>query len=87
LSWGKLKIRYELQLKKLDSEVIVKVLDEFDDQKYIEKLAILLERKKRTIRARSDTELIQKLFRYAMPKGFSGDEIQEALNYLMNNEL
>ncbi len=80
--WGRKKIAYSLQMKKIDSDFIYAALDEIDETEYQEILQNLLSSKNKTIKAKSDYEKKAKLFNFALSHGFESDEIKTALKTL-----
>lgn len=59
-----------LWMKRIDDDIQHRVLDEIDDKEYIDVLIPLLKQKRKTIKAKSDYELNQKLVRFALGRGF-----------------
>ncbi len=78
--WGKIKISYALQQKKIKSELIQSALNEIDEDKYVEILSDLINNKRKTIKSKDKYEEQNKLIRFALSRGFSFDEIQRLIN-------
>lgn len=78
--WGQRKIQQGLWLKRIDPEIQQQVLDEIDDNEYLNVLRPLLRQKRKTIRAQNEYELNQKLVRFAMGRGFTFDIIRQCLD-------
>lgn len=78
--WGQRKIQQGLWLKHIDPEIQQQVLDEIDDNEYLNVLRPLLRQKRKTIRAQNEYELNQKLVRFAMGRGFTFDIIRQCLD-------
>lgn len=78
--WGRRKIEFALRQKHIDSSVFGPLLDEVDDDRYIEQLRPMVEQKWRTIHAGSDYERAQKLIRWAISRGYDIDTVKQALN-------
>lgn len=78
--WGKIKIRYILNQKKIPAEIIDRALGDMDPIQYAELLRQELVKKKRTIRSGSSWEKRNKLFRFASQRGFESDLIREVLD-------
>ena len=78
--WGPRKIEQALWMKRLDDSIRQEALDDVDDSDYIAVLRPLLQSKRRATKADSTYELNQKLFRYAVGRGFTVDQIRRVLN-------
>ena len=78
--WGRTKIALTLRRKGIDSGTAARVLDEIDDDRYLDVLRPLIRAKERTVKARSDYERTGKLIRFALSRGFSMDLIRRCLN-------
>ena len=75
--WGKVKIRQELSMKKFDKEKIKLELVLVDDERYIENLNHLAERKWPSLIKKTDREKRASLFRYLSGKGYESDLIMD----------
>jgi len=73
--WGPEKIRYALRAKQLPDTLIRMALAEIDPNARKETLRHLLETKRRSIKATSESDLRVKLIRYALSRGFSYEDI------------
>ncbi len=78
--WGRTKIALTLRRKGIDSGTADRVLDDIDDERYLDILRPLIQAKRCTIKARSDYERTGKLIRYALSRGFSMDLIRRCLD-------
>lgn len=78
--WGRRKVMQTLWMKRIDDEIQRKVLDEVDDNEYLAVLVPLLKQKRKTIKAKSDYELNQKLVRFALGRGFDFGIIRQCLD-------
>ena len=78
--WGRRKIQQALWMKRIDNDIQQRVLDEVDDEEYLDVLRPLLKQKRKTTKAQSDYELNQKLLRFALGRGFTFDIIRQCLN-------
>ena len=78
--WGRRKVQQALWLKHIDPEIQQRVLDEIDDNEYLDVLRPLLLQKRNTVKAQSDYELNQKLVRFALGRGFTFDIIRQCLD-------
>ena len=77
--WGRRKVQQGLWLKHIDSEIQQRVLDEIDENEYLDVLRPLLRQKRKTTKAQNDYELNQKLVRFALGRGFTFDIIRQCL--------
>ena len=78
--WGRRKVQQGLWMKRIDDDIQQRVLDEVDDEEYLAVLKPLLKQKAKSIKARSDYELTQKLVRFALGRGFTYDIIRQCLD-------
>lgn len=78
--WGRRKVMQALWMKRIDDDIQRSVLDEIDDKEYIDVLVPLLKQKRKTIKAKSDYELNQKLFRFALSRGFDFSIIRQCMD-------
>ena len=78
--WGRRKVEQGLWQKRIDEDIRKRVLDEVDDNEYLDVLRPLLKQKRKTIKAKNDYELNQKLMRFAMGRGFTFDIIRQCLD-------
>ena len=78
--WGRRKVEEALWLKHIDKEISKRVLDEVNDNEYLNVLKPLLKQKRKGIRADNDYELNQKLVRFALGRGFTFDIIRQCLD-------
>lgn len=79
--WGKVKIAQALYLKKIPSNVSWRYLDGIDNTEYIALLNDLLQSKRKSVRAKDDYELNNKLIRFAMSRGFEIKDIKQCLTF------
>ena len=78
--WGRRKVEQALWQKHIDDDIRQRVLDEVDDEEYLDVLRPLLKQKRRSTKAASDYELNQKLVRFALSRGFTYDIIRQCLD-------
>ena len=78
--WGRRKVEQALWQKHIDDDIRQRILDEVDDEEYVNVLRPLLKQKRRTLKATSDYELNQKLVRFALSRGFTYDIIRKCLD-------
>jgi regulatory protein len=77
--WGKIKIAYMLQCKKIPSAIISEALAEIDDEAYVETVSALIRAKTNSIKSTNPSDKIAKLYRFAASRGFESDVIRKAL--------
>lgn len=78
--WGRRKVMQALWMKRIDDDIQRSVFDEIDDKEYIDVLVPLLKQKRKTIKAKSDYELNQKLVRFALSRGFDFSIIRQCMD-------
>ena len=78
--WGRRKVEQALWQKRIDDDIRTRVLDDVDDEEYLSVLRPLLKQKRKTIKAKDDYELNQKLMRFALGRGFTFDIIQQCMD-------
>ena len=78
--WGRRKVQQGLWTKHIDDDIQQRVLDEIDDEEYLNVLKPLLTQKRKTTKAQNDYELNQKLIRFALGRGFTYDIIRQCLD-------
>ncbi|MDL2322945.1 RecX family transcriptional regulator [Bacteroidales bacterium OttesenSCG-928-A17] len=78
-AWGIHKIRMELRRKNVPDEIIGSALAEINPEETLQRLAELLKKKSRSIKANSEWEAKQKLIRFAAGRGFSLEDIEKAM--------
>jgi regulatory protein len=77
-SWGKIKIRYELQQRNISSYCIQKALESIDNEEYYEKLVDIATKKAQQEQLRSIADK-QKLYNFLASKGYESSLIQEVM--------
>ena len=78
--WGRRKVEQALWQKRIDEEIRNSVLNDVDDEEYLSVLSPLLKQKRKTIKAKNDYELNQKLVRFALGRGFTFDIIRQCMD-------
>ena len=78
--WGRRKVEQALWQKRIDDDIRTRVLDDVDDEEYLSVLRPLLKQKRKTIKAKNEYELNQKLMRFALGRGFTFDIIQQCMD-------
>ena len=78
--WGRRKVEQALWMKRIPREISTPILDELEEEMYVDVLRPLLQPKRKSVKAKSDYELRMKLIRFALQRGFTMDIIQQCLN-------
>jgi regulatory protein len=73
--WGKLKIRMALKAKSIGEENIDTAFGEIDLNEYRSNLSLLIQNKRKSVKAENDYELRGKLIRFALGRGYEMDDI------------
>lgn len=77
--WGKVKIKQGLKQKRVSPPLIKIALNQLNAEEYTAKLIEVLEKKNRLIRENDPFKRRNKLFQYALGRGFENQLILEAL--------
>lgn len=86
-SWGRRKITIALQQKKIDVNKIKQSIEHIDEDMYIQRLNIVLEKKnQQLIKETDEFKKKQKLIYFAMQKGYEPDLIYKAIKTILKNE-
>lgn len=81
--WGRIKMRYALQQKRIDGSNIDHALATLDEEQYNDRLLELLQAKSRSIRDDDPEARRAKLFRFATSRGFESALIFNALKQVV----
>ncbi len=81
--WGRIKMRYALQQKRIDGSDIDHALTTLDEEQYNDRLLELLQAKSRSIRDDDPEARRAKLFRFATSRGFESALIFNALKQVV----
>lgn len=81
--WGRIKMRYALQQKRIDGSDIDHALATLDEEHYNDRLLELLQAKSRSIRDDDPEARRAKLFRFAASRGFESALIFNALKQVV----
>ncbi len=81
--WGRTKIIYELKKKQIPVTVIDKAFTNFAGNEFEEPLLRILDAKSKTVNAGDSYEKRQKLFRYAVGRGYEPALVNSCLNKIM----
>lgn len=87
--WGRRKIEQALWMKRIDSDICQRVLDEIDDEEYVSILKPLLKQKRKEIASKDSGAQKAgpswarmedaKLIKFAMSRGFTMDIIKQCI--------
>jgi regulatory protein len=78
--WGRRKIEQALWQKRIPKDIQTKILDEIDENEYLNVLRPLLKSKRRCIQAKNDYELNMKLIKFALSRGFTFELIRQCID-------
>ena len=78
--WGKIKISYALQQKKIPASYIREALEQIDTTLYEQTLASLITAKARTLTDEDEYQRRNKIYRIALGHGFEPDLISRTLH-------
>lgn len=81
--WGRIKMRYALQQKRIDGSDIDHAFATLDEEQYNDRLLELLQAKSRSIRDDDPEARRAKLFRFAASRGFESALIFNALKQVV----
>ncbi|MCB9034360.1 MAG: RecX family transcriptional regulator [Chitinophagales bacterium] len=84
--WGKQKLTNELLKKQIDYNLIQQALSQLNEFEYQERLQLLLEKKASQIKSNSILEKKQKLYRFALQKGYDTASITPILNKIIDEK-
>ena len=80
--WGKVKIKFMLQQKKICKDAISEALDQIPETEYASTLKTELVKKRKSIKDTDDYIVKAKLFQFASGRGFEADIIYKMLDNL-----
>jgi Uncharacterized protein conserved in bacteria len=81
--WGKVKIKYMLQQKRVSREAITEALEQIDETLYFKILAEELAKKRKSIKDTDDYQVKAKLFQFASGRGFEGDVVYKLIDNII----
>lgn len=84
--WGKIKIVSELRVKGLDSKIIIKHVNNINEDEYISVLTHLLINKLRQLKEKDQYSQKVSLIRFGQSRGFEFEKIEEVLEQIHNKE-
>lgn len=74
--WGINRIRFELKKKQIPESLIREALKNLDPEENRDRLRLLIEQKRKTVKGKNEWEIRQKLMRFAANRGFSQEDIE-----------
>ncbi len=77
--WGAVKIKNELRKRNISSLDIEDALTELSDDDTLETLRELIDKKRPTVKGRSEYEINAKLIRFALSRGFEMSDVLKVL--------
>ena len=83
--WGKVKIKFMLQQKKVSREAISDALDQINEESYLKILTEELAKKRKTIKDTDEYQIRAKLFQFASGRGFEGDVVYKMIDKVIKN--
>ena len=78
--WGRRKVEQALWQKHIAEDIRQQTLDEVSNEEYLDVLKLLIKQKRKTIKAKNDYEINQKLMRFALSRGFTFDIIRQCID-------
>lgn len=85
--WGRIKMSYQLRLKRIDNSVIEEALNNIDAEQYSEALQQLAQTKLRSLNEPDPRKRDAKLMSYLASHGFESDLICNVINNLKETEI
>jgi len=82
--WGIYKIQFELRKKQLPESLIKEALKDLDPEENRERLRVLIEQKKKSVKGKNEWEIRQKLLRFTASRGFSQEAIESCLTQVIH---
>ena len=77
--WGEVKIKHELKLKGISQKHIEAGLEKLDEDDNLNALREIIQKKRPSVKGKSDYEIRCKLIRFAVGRGFDMDDIMKVL--------
>lgn len=83
--WGPVKIRYALNAKRIDRQMIDAALEEIDDQRAESRLEKLLQTKWKALQGDSQAKL--KLIKFALGRGYEYEDVRKAVERIITEDI
>lgn len=77
--WGWIRIEQELKRRGIAQEYIDEAKEEISEDANLEALRKIIDTKRRTVKGKNEYEVNAKLFRFALSRGFSYEDIKEVI--------
>ena len=77
--WGRRKVEQALWMKRIDESISKPILDEVDNEEYLQTLRPMLKQKRCATKARNEYELNMKLIKFALGRGFTMEVIRQCM--------
>lgn len=78
--WGRRKVEQALWAKHIDSDISKTVLDEVDDEEYLNILRPMIKSRRKQMKGMCEYEANARLMRWAMGRGFTFDIIRQCID-------
>lgn len=78
--WGRRKVEQALWAKHIDSDISKAILDEVDDEEYINILRPMIESRRKQMKDMNEYEANARLMRWAIGRGFTFDIIRQCID-------
>lgn len=78
--WGRRKVEQALWAKHIDSDISKAILDEVDDEEYINILRPMIKSRRKQMKDMSEYEANARLMRWAVGRGFTFDIIRQCID-------
>ena len=78
--WGRQKVEQALWAKHIDSDISKAILDEVDDEEYINILRPMIKSRRKQMKDMSEYEANARLMRWAIGRGFTFDIIRQCID-------
>ena len=85
--WGRIKMAYQLRLKRIENNVIEEALKNLDAEQYAEALQQLAETKMKSLTESDPHKREAKLMSYLASHGFEPEQIHNVVNNLKESEI
>ena len=83
--WGPVKIRFALNAKRIDRQVIDAALEEIDEERAGSRLEKLLQAKWKTLQGDPQSKL--KLIKFALGRGYEYDDVRQAVERIASDNI
>lgn len=82
--WGKIKIKFELNTRKIQDDFIREALQEIFEEDYLETINILISNKLKELQGEETLIIREKTIKYLLSKGFELDLVHQNLTRHLN---